>query len=164
MLQRLFRYNAWANARVFDVCLGLPSALLDEEARGTSGTLARTLKHLVGVEDAYLALLRGQGAEVLGSREEYLAHEVAWFANRSAELGAAYLAWLASGDRQALERDLRVPWFDFPVSGQDGLLQVLTHSCEHRAQVLSVLGASGLDVPSLDYVVMLAEARGSKPS
>ena len=59
---------------------------------------------------------------------------------------------------------LRVPWFDFPVTGEEGLCQVLTHSCEHRAQVLSVLGARGLDVPGLDYVVMLAEARGSKPS
>ena len=164
MIRRLYHHNAWANARVFEVCLGLPAALLDEEARGTSGTIARTLKHLVAVEDVYLAMLRAGGPEAVGSMEEYLAHDVAWFAGRSAELGEAYLAWLAACDRPALERDLQIPWFDFPVTGEEGLLQVLSHSSQHRAQVLSVLGARGISVPELDYVLMLAEERSRRPT
>jgi uncharacterized damage-inducible protein DinB len=41
----------------------------------------------------------------------------------------------------------------------DGLIQVVGHSAQHRAQVLSVLGQHGVEVPDLDYVLMLREAR-----
>jgi uncharacterized damage-inducible protein DinB len=162
MLERLCRYNAWANRRVFDLCRRLPASLLDQEARGTSGTLGMTLKHLVAVEDVYLIMLRGDEPGSVGSMEAYLARDLAWFANRSVELGAAYLAWLGRSDQSALQRNLGVSWFDFPVTGADGLLQVLTHSCQHRAQVLSVLGSRGIDVPGLDYVMMLAEVAGAR--
>jgi hypothetical protein len=47
-----------------------------------------------------------------------------------------------------------------PVTARDGLLQVLTHSSQHRAQVLSWLSAQGVPTPDLDYVVMLVQQRG----
>jgi hypothetical protein len=41
----------------------------------------------------------------------------------------------------------------------DGLLQVLSHSAQHRAQVFSVLGQRGIDVPDLDYVLFVKSTR-----
>jgi uncharacterized damage-inducible protein DinB len=46
-----------------------------------------------------------------------------------------------------------------PVTARDGLLQVLTHSSQHRSQVLSWLSMQGISTPDLDYVLMLGEQR-----
>lgn len=156
-LKELFRHNKWANARVFTACHDLPETLLQEEAPGTVGTVETTLKHLVGNEDFFLAMIEGRSSEEFGSREAYFAQDLAWFRQRLDPLGDAYLTLLASLDDAALDRTLNVPWFDFPLTAHDGLLQVLTHSAQHRAQILSILGARGIDVPNIDYVFMRRE-------
>jgi uncharacterized damage-inducible protein DinB len=53
-----------------------------------------------------------------------------------------------------------MPALNVPVTARDGLLQVLTHSSQHRSQVLSWLSAHGISTPDLDYVLMLREQRG----
>jgi uncharacterized damage-inducible protein DinB len=158
-LQRLFHYNAWANRRVFEVTLKLEPALLAQDARGTLGSLEGTLKHMIGVEEVYLTLIEGRDLGASGSQEAFMAHDLAWFHSRAAELGAGYLAFLATADEPALERPLAVPWIPTPLTVRDGLLQVLMHSAQHRAQVFSTLGDRGHAVPYLDYVVMLAEGQ-----
>lgn len=158
-LQQLFRYNAWANRRVFAVTADLEPALLAQDARGTLGTIEDTLKHMIGVEEVYLTLIQGGALGASGSQEAFMAHDLAWFQSRAAELGAGYLAFLATADEQALGRPLTVPWLAVSLTVQDGLLQVLQHSAQHRAQVFSTLGDRGQTVPDLDYVVMLTETR-----
>ncbi len=154
------RYNGWANDRVFALCRALEPAQLGDAATGTIGTVESTLKHLVGVEDAYLAMLRGQDPmATIGSREAYMQRDFAWFAGRSAALAGEYQSLLADRDQAFLESELRIPWLTAPVTARDGLLQVFTHSTQHRAQVLSVLGERGEAVPDVDYAFMLAEAQ-----
>lgn len=148
-LQDLYAYNSWANARVFAVCRDVDQALIEGEAPGTRGTIAETLQHLVVVEDVYARLLRGEPTDAIDARED---HEFTWFATRSAQLSDEYTALLAGADATFLDDELRVPWFDFHLTKHDGLLQVLSHSALHRAQVFSVLGQRGVDVPGLDYV------------
>jgi uncharacterized damage-inducible protein DinB len=70
------------------------------------------------------------------------------------------LTWIEEADEAALEAPLPIPWFDFRVRARQGLLQVLTHSSHHRSQVLSFLGARGIEVPDLDYLLMLRERQG----
>ena len=157
-LRRFFAYNAWANARVVRVCTDLDPAALGAEAAGTIGTLEETLKHFTAVEDGYLAMLRGADpGETFGAREAYLAQEFGWFLHRLAELGNGYTDLLAGEDTGLVERPISLPWLASPMSGREGMIQVLSHSAHHRAQVLSVLGARGVQVPDLDYVFMLAE-------
>jgi uncharacterized damage-inducible protein DinB len=161
-LQQLVRYNGWANRRVFDVCRTAAPGLLSEAAKGTIGSVEETLKHMVAVEEGYLALLQDQDlGETFGDREAYLAQDGAWFARRSPEIAEGYLALVDGRDDAWLEGRLQVPWFDFPMTRRDGLVQVLMHSAQHRAQVLSALGASGVTVPDVDYVTMLAEEHRS---
>jgi uncharacterized damage-inducible protein DinB len=118
-----------------------------------------TLGHLVRVEDAYLAMIERRPRETLGANDEYLAHELDWFAARAQEVGAAYVRLLEASAADSLDFDLGIPWFNFPVSARDGLRQVLTHSAQHRSQVLSWLSAQGVQTPDLDYVLMLGELR-----
>ena len=157
-LRQLCRYNAWANARVFACCRGVDPAVLGAEAKGTIGTIEETLKHAVGVEDVYLVMLRGEDPRTaLGPREEYHGHDLAWFAGRAGEVGAGYLALLEEVDEAFLAAEFKIPWFQRPISRRDGVLQAITHSHQHRAQVLSALGERGVAVPDVDLVLMLQE-------
>jgi uncharacterized damage-inducible protein DinB len=163
-LKQFNRYNAWANRRVFDLCRSERDLALAETARGTVGSIEQTLKHLVAVEDGYLALLQGRDMqEAMGGREEYHAHDLSWFGRRSQELAGAYAALLSGEEAEWLECALEVPWLGATLTRRDGLLQVLTHSAQHRAQVLSVLGERGTEVPNLDYVFMLADEGSASP-
>lgn len=116
ILTDLYRYNNWANARVFAACAALDAALLREEAPGTHGTIEGTLKHLVGVEAAYLLMLQGLPLDQGDGQEAYFAQELAWFAEHAAQVGAGYLQLLADQGDALLDRDLAVPWFDFALT------------------------------------------------
>lgn len=155
----LFRHNAWANTKVFGLAAALSDRLIDTEAPGTQGTVHSTLAHLARVERAYLAMIEQRPREALEAREEYLAHDLAWFVLEMRDLGSAYVAAIEASTPESLERDLSIPWFAFPVRAREGLLQVLTHSAQHRSQVLSWLASQGVETPDLDYVVMLGELR-----
>src|SRR5262245_26839453 len=115
-LKRVARHNGWANQIVFELVGGADAAVLGAEAKGTRDTIEGTLKHLVGVEDAYLAMLREQDlAATLGSQGAYNAHDLAWFASRSARLADEYRTLLDGADEPFLTTQLRVPWFKTPI-------------------------------------------------
>ena len=161
-LAELARYNRWANAQVFAVCRAVDPDALGAAAAGTIGTLEETLKHLAGVEDVYLAMLQGRDlfagqTDRKGFWLAYEAHDLEWFADRVAELDRGFEELLASADDALLAGELRIPWFDFPMTRAQGVLQALTHSHTHRAQVLSTLGDRGVKVPEMDYVQMLQQ-------
>jgi uncharacterized damage-inducible protein DinB len=154
-LQDLYAYNLWANAQVFASCRGVDQAWIEENAPGTFGTLSETLKHLVGVEASYVQMLQDKSPAGEGSRDEFFAHDLTWFAETMARVGQVYIELLANAGDDFYDEPLHVPWFDFALTKHDGLLQVLSHSAQHRAQVLSVLGQHGVAVPDLDYVFLV---------
>lgn len=155
-LSDLYAYNAWANGKVFAVCRGVDQARLDEEAPGTFGSIAETLKHMAQVEMVYFLMLRDQPLPASKeARDEFFAHELAWFAETLARAEQGYADMLANADDEFYDQPLHVPWFDFALTKHDGLLQVLSHSAQHRAQVFSVLGQCGVEVPDLDYVLFV---------
>lgn len=159
----LYAHNAWANARTLAACQNLDAQQLDERAPGTYGTIEDTIRHMVGVEDAYIHMLRDQPLSDMGATDAYYAQDLAWFTQRSARLAREYADLVSSIGADALVSPLRVPWFDFALTKHDGLIQVLTHSGQHRAQILSVLGERGIDVPNLDYVAFVEE-RAAQPA
>lgn len=154
-LQDLYAYNTWANEQVFDVCRGIDQAQMDAAAPGTVGSITQTLAHMMGVEAAYILMLRGEMDALSRMREEARSLTFRDWAQRAAQLGQEYGALLESADAAFLDQPLRVPWFDFALTKHDGLLQVLEHSAQHRAQVFSVLGERGVKVPDLDFVLFV---------
>jgi uncharacterized damage-inducible protein DinB len=149
----MYAYNAWANAQVFDVCRGVDQAQLDAAAPGTFGSITETLAHMMLVEGAYLLMVRGQFDALPRFREESSSWDLGAWAQRADRLREEYRELLASVDAGFYDQPLNVPWFDFALTKHDGLLQVLSHSAQHRAQVFSVLGERGVKVPDLDYVL-----------
>jgi uncharacterized damage-inducible protein DinB len=154
-LADLYAYNAWANAQVFALCRAVDQAQLDEQAPGTYGTLTETLKHLAQVEAVYALLLQDKPLASQEPRDQFFAHDLAWFTDLMVRVGWQYTELLANASDAFYEEPLGVPWFDFALTKHDGLLQVLSHSAHHRAQVFSVLGQRGIDVPDLDYVLFV---------
>jgi uncharacterized damage-inducible protein DinB len=157
----LYRYNTWANGRVFDLAAGVENTLVQAEAPGTRDTVSGTLAHLASVEYAYLWMIEGRPPQSRDAVRAWANHELNWFVSQMRELGNAYIHLLESASRESLERPLNVPWFQFQMTAREGLLQVLSHSAQHRSQVLSWLSAQGIPTPDLDYVVMLGEQRES---
>src|SRR5262249_36492156 len=131
----------------------------DEQAPGTFGTLSETLKHLAQVEAVYALMLQDRSLANRESPEQFFAHDTAWFADLVARIGQQYTELLANASDAFYDEPLRVPWFDFALTKHDGLLQVLSHSAQHRAQVFSVLGQRGIEVPDLDYVLFVERTR-----
>jgi uncharacterized damage-inducible protein DinB len=74
------------------------------------------------------------------------------------EIGEGFVHAIQTATPEVLARRLEIA-VDYPVTARDGLLQVLTHSSQHRSQVLSWLSAQGIPTPDLDYVLMLGEQR-----
>ena len=160
-LVALFRHNTWANAKVFNLAAGLDAQLVREEAPGTRDTVLGTLAHLAGVEYAYLGMLGGHAPR---SREEVQAwtnHDVSWFPEQMRGLGDEFVRLLNSSTPETLAAPLHVPWFTFSLTAREGLWQVLTHSAQHRSQVLSWLSTRGIATPDLDYVLMMREERAA---
>ena len=154
-LADLYAYNTWANGQVFAVCRDVDAARLDAEAPGTRGTLTETLKHMVQVEVVYALMLEDKPRLTAEERDAFWAHDLAWLAETTARAGQGYAELLANASDGFYDQPLNVPWFDFTLTKHDGLLQVLSHSAQHRAQVFSVLGQHGIEVPDLDYVLFV---------
>jgi uncharacterized damage-inducible protein DinB len=152
----LYRHNAWANDKVFAVAEQQDAAKLEAEAPGTRDTVRGTLAHLVRVEELYLALIEGKPRASVEPLEAFMAHDLAWMRRRLHELGGAYVRAIESATPESLSLRLEIA-VKAPVTARDGLLQVLTHSSQHRSQVLSWLSAQGVVTPDLDYLLMLGE-------
>ena len=155
----LYRHNTWANERVFALAQDVDARLLEAEAPGTRDTVKGTLAHLARVEYVYLTMIQGKPRQSVESREDYDAHDLAWMRRHLQEIGRAFVRAIEVATPEVLARRLDIA-VKAPVSARDGLLQVLTHSSQHRSQVLSWLSAQGVPTPDLDYVVMLGEQHG----
>ena len=158
-LIELYRHNAWTNERVFALAQDLEASLLEADAPGTRGTVKGTLAHLARVEYLYLTMIQGKPRQSVESREDYEAHDLAWMRRHLQQIGEGFVRAIESATPGVLARRLDIA-VKVPVTARDGLLQVLTHSSQHRAQVLSWLSAQGIPTPDLDYVLMLGEQRG----
>ena len=174
-LQEFFRYNRWADARVFKVCQGADAASLTIDAAGTNGTVLSTLAHMCSTSEGFAALVAaavgGSSAVGLlpgflvtptGLAEGYQDHELGWYAERVAYLDSFLHDLVDRLDDSTVAQQVEIPWFGFSISVQQILMQVLVHCGHHRSQVFSALGAQGIKVPDLDYIVMLAKESAAR--
>ncbi len=153
----LFRHNAWANDRII-VSLGqAPAELLGPPGDGRNGTTAapplQRLQHQLFVERGFLDALNGvprmpQPPVTLDAMGAY-----------SLETAEGFAALCGGLEDEALDRLFQVPWWerDFPV--RTGLLQPLSHSGQHRAELAWILAGAGIDTGNLDYIVWAANGQ-----
>jgi uncharacterized damage-inducible protein DinB len=147
----LFEYNTWANGQVTAVFDTLPEGPLREDMPELGGDALELLGHLAKVEAAFLGLMAGGGRP--GDVDSYASIKALLESN-----AAGYRAALPSLEAD-LERKFQVPWFGRAFTVGQALLQVATHSVQHRAGVCAGIARAGGEAPGLDYIMWLNQFR-----
>ena len=62
-LVEMFRYNAWANRRLFEACRSLTEEQLDLRAPGISGSIRELLMHIAGGQQTFILRTMGRQHE-----------------------------------------------------------------------------------------------------
>jgi uncharacterized damage-inducible protein DinB len=144
VLLELYRHKTWATLRLIDYCQGLEDEHLDATIPGTFGTIRDTLRHLVGSEEGYFAIVTGERlSEPLPDGPAPLGE----LAERIRRLGPRWEFLAQDADAPSREVTTRDGW---RIPGAVPMAQAIHHADDHRSHVQSILGARGLEVPELD--------------
>ena len=145
VLLELVRHKTWATRKLLDLCQALDPAMVDATAAGTYGTLRQTLTHMVNADRNYFRRLNGLEP---WPRLDENSTELQTLSERFHEIAPE---WEVLAQDEALaDRDLHYPRGEV-VKGAAVFGQSIHHGDVHRAHVLSILGAQGLQVPELDF-------------
>jgi len=143
-LLTLYRHKTWATLRLIEYCRGIDVAHLDATIAGTYGTIRETLRHLVQAEEGYLFRLTGERLSEPIPEGPVALEDLA---ERVRRMGPRW---------EVIAEDAELP--DQEVITSDGwrlpaaipMAQAIHHAGDHRTQVLSILGARGLEEPGPD--------------
>ena len=135
----LVRYNSWATAEVLAFLAAHP-ALVDATAPGVFGSSLETMNHLVLAEASYLNRLSG-GPPFVDPPDMPL-HELTAYAREVASRAEAVVRALPPPE-QPLQRSAG------RFAAETVFGQLIQHGIEHRTQVCTIAGASGLEPPDL---------------
>jgi uncharacterized damage-inducible protein DinB len=156
-LEDAVRHNLWATFELLDACAELTPEQLETTVPGTYGSILDTLRHTVGADRSYLALLSGDRIERVADESMSVAElkAVMW---ANAPLWELVLA--EAGDDP--ERDVARHFEDgrevhAPLGVR--LAQVVHHGTDHRSQVATALTSLGIEPPAMS-VWDFADAQG----
>jgi uncharacterized damage-inducible protein DinB len=145
----LLHHKTWATLRLIEHCQALAPEHLDATLPGTFGTIRETLRHLVLADEGYFANVTGERFAP---------------APPEADLAALGQRFGSLSERwEAVFQDPTLPDREFTsrqgtFTSAASLAQSIHHANDHRTQVLSILGAHGLEVPDLDVWDYATEA------
>lgn len=155
ILPLLAEHNAWANRRVFDALTGVSEPRLAEEMDGYDSVVG-ILQHLVQVEHAFFELAHGRAPTRIA------AATAAELRTECERVDRGYVEYVRALDPAAADAErFLVPWFGFEITRTEGILQPLTHSHKHRADVSMLLPRLGGQGVEMDLIQWLDEERGS---
>jgi uncharacterized damage-inducible protein DinB len=146
-LRELLAHSAWANG-VFFHTWGKSPARDNEELR-------RRVGHIVGVQQGFLSVLRGEqpGAPPGGPPPAF--EEL----KRRAETSHAGLREFAADLKpEDLSRTVRIPWFPEPpcvITVAEALVQAAMHTQHHRGQCMTRLKDFGGEPKDVDWIIWL---------
>jgi uncharacterized damage-inducible protein DinB len=143
-LIELYRHKTWATLRLIEHCQTLSDEHLDSTMPGTYGTIRETLTHLVRSEERYFWTLTG---EYLSERMAEGPVSLDDLAERIRRMGPRWEALARDPELPEREITTRDGW---RVAGKVVMSQAIHHAADHRTQILSILGARGVEAPELD--------------
>ena len=145
-LLRLVRHNTWANLELLAFCARLPAGQLEWTTPGVYGTIHATLQHTVGAEHGYLHALTGD-APPGGMLTPGTNVPVEELSERARSNGERMERALSTGFDPA--RRIARP-SGAVAEARIIAAQYIHHGSDHRAHVGTILGAHGIEGPSLD--------------
>lgn len=154
----VYRYNGWAHDQVMGVAEQLDPTQLRGPVEGMYGSILDTAAHMLGVEENFLLLVSGKEAKYPDKPD------VRTIRHRLAANSLGFEDFVANLTSEDLTRRFVVPWFKREFTVEDGLLQAIVHSTEHRADLCGALTRAGLKTPPIDYIAWAIEAGRSRPT
>lgn len=151
LVERYTAYDAWANAQIFATLEGADDATLDRDFGMGSGTIRKTLIHMLQAEARWHSVWNDKGHEPQATTALTL-DQLRQLTAELAKNRAAFVAGLdeAGAQRVATARPANVP---FEIRVVEALMQVCCHGSHHRAQLVNMLRHSGRTVPGSDVTV-----------
>lgn len=147
-LVEMFRYNAWANRRLFEACRSLSEEQLDLRAPGISGSIRELLLHIAGAQQTFILRTMGrqhEGELARGSDWPGL-EPVIEIANDTSDKLLDIAMRLQNDEEVVLlyqDKSYRFPKRFF-------LVHAIEHGTEHRTEVKVALSQIGVETPDLD--------------
>ena len=147
VLADAFAHHVWATDVILAACENLAPEALATTVPGTYGTILDTLRHLVGADAGYLAVLSGgrvtrideDAMGIPGLRATMRAHDPIWQQVLAAEPDPDGVLVRRRDDGSTTEAPVGVR-----------LAQVIHHGTDHRSQVCTALTALGVEPPDID--------------
>lgn len=143
--QRLFDYNRWANKRIWRCVQTLTEAQFTQPFDYSIGSICAQLNHQVGVEWLFYMRVTQQPNDGLPPVDQYPTRQA--LHQRWQEVDALWDAYLPTLTDDLLEEDLT---FISVTTGTtkhvlrwEALTQMINHSTDHRAQILSAIHQTG---------------------
>jgi uncharacterized damage-inducible protein DinB len=143
LLRDMGAHCEWADA-VFFHTWGKGPARDQEELR-------QRVQHILGVQNAFLAALRGEPPTLPGDSPAPTYSELKeWAVGVHSELNGEVIN-LSTDD---LSRPITIPWIpECTISVQDALLQARLHSQHHRGQCMTRLKDFGGEPKNVDWII-----------
>ena len=148
LLAEMFRYNAWANRELFEVCRSLTEEQLDTQVRGISGPVRELLMHIAGGQQTFVLRTKGRQHEgELGRQSDWPGIEtvIQIAASTSDELIS-----IAEQLEENEEVDLPYQGKTYRYPSHFFLVHAMQHSTEHRTEVKVALAQMRVETPDLD--------------
>ncbi len=155
VLTTLFAHNVWANLKLVDFCEQLTDEQLDITAIGGFGSIRDTLWHIVRADVGYVRRVTGKLPSTPVSKSQFpgfaaLRDLVRWSSDELLQLALA-----ARKDTIVRERE-RQQVFVYPLASL--IVQSITHSTEHRAQIAAIITQLGLEPPDMSGWMYMEES------
>jgi uncharacterized damage-inducible protein DinB len=156
--RELYRYNTWANGRVFDAVARVGPAQFVREVGGSYPSLRACLTHIVSAEWLWLRRWKGRSPKRLWSPGDF--PRVDELRARWIEVEAEQAAFVSLLTDDALERSvsyvgLQGRTWEYALWRQ--MLHVVNHSSYHRGQATLLLRLLGATPAPTDFLVFRDE-------
>ncbi|OAN59539.1 DinB family protein [Magnetospirillum moscoviense] len=159
-LQRLARYNQWANGRLYAACGQLGQDELARERPSYFGSILATLNHILLADRVWMGRFEGQPAQGIVSLGQILHPDFSGLKEARDEFDRHIVAWCdgLSGDlaRPLAYRTIAGVAAETPLNWS--LFHFFNHQTHHRGQVHGLLSHAGIEPPPLDLIYHLREA------
>jgi len=169
-LQRMARYNAWANRRLFAQVAELPGEIIAEDRGAFFGSILGTLNHIFVVDILWLGRFASCEAcmpiSPLGiipaptSLRDILFDEMTEFCAGRERLDELIVDFSKMWDAELMPETIR--YTDMGGRAQMGVLcellqHMFNHQTHHRGQVTTLLSQADINPAELDLLFMLRE-------
>lgn len=154
IIRELYRYNHWANARVFDAVSGLTREEFAKDLNGSYGSVRETLTHVVWAEWIWLQRWKGSSPQTIFQVTDF---------PRQDDLRARW-SEVVIGQRDFVEVltperllavvsyvNLQGQRWQYPLWRE--MYHVVNHSSYHRGQVTTMLRQLGARPVPTDFLV-----------